>query len=76
MTVKRPFQPSRRFRRDYNHWFREDPVAANAVLLIFELADEEGLVRFGQTPKAEIQQLMIARFEDPSAHQLPKGAKR
>lgn len=73
----KPFAPSRRFRRDYDHLFRKDPAAANMMLLLCELADREGEVRLESPfPEVEIQRLMAARFEDPRAYQLPGGPRR
>lgn len=71
------FTPSRRFRRDYDRLFRKDPAGANLFLLLAELADENGQVRLESPfPEAEIQQLMVARFADPRAYQLPGGLTR
>ncbi|MEI8172704.1 MAG: hypothetical protein WCH07_04370 [Deltaproteobacteria bacterium] len=70
------FTPNRRFRRDYNRLFKQDPAVANVFLLLAELADEKGQIRFGPCPEAEIQQLMAARFDDWRAYQLPGGPKR
>jgi hypothetical protein len=71
------FTPSRRFRRDYDRLFQKDPAAANVLLLLAELANERGEVRFDNPdPAAEIQRLMTARFTDPRAYQLPGGPKR
>jgi hypothetical protein len=73
----KPFIPSRKLRREYKRIFRKDPAAANVFLLLCELADEKGEVRFETpSPEAEIQRLMIARFDDPKAYQLPGGPKR
>ncbi len=66
--------PSRRFRRDYDRAFRKDPVAANLLLLLAELADKQGRVK---TDEHELARLMAARFgEDLRAYQLPRRAKR
>jgi hypothetical protein len=71
------FTPSRRFRRDYDRLFRKDPAAANVMLLLAELADEKGQVRFDNPdPVAEIAGLIAARFIDPRAYQLPGGPRR
>jgi len=65
------FTPSRRFRRHYDRLFRKDPAAANVMLLLAELADTKGQVRFETPyPEAEIQKLMAVRFDDPRAYQL------
>jgi hypothetical protein len=67
------FFPSRRFRRDYDRAFRKEPLAANVMLLLCELADDRGKV---ETDEAELYRLMTARFDDPRAYQLPGGPKR
>jgi hypothetical protein len=47
------------------------------MLLLCELADEEGQIRIeAPFPEAEIQRLMAARFPDPLAYQLPGGPRR
>lgn len=61
------FKPNRRFKRDYRRLFRLDPMAANLLLLLAELADERGQV---ESDPAELAELMAARFEDPEAYQL------
>lgn len=70
------FTPNRRFRRRYDLIFRHSPLAANVFLLLTELANQRGEVHLGPCPEAEIQQLMVSRFEDPKAYQLPGGPKR
>ena len=70
--MMKSFFPSRRFRRDYNKLFRHDPLAANMMLLLCELADEKGQVK---TDDAELARLMAARFDDPRAYQLPGGQR-
>jgi len=71
------FTPSRRFRRDYDRLFKQDPAAANVMLLLCELADEKGQVRLETPfPEVEIQRLMATRFTDPRAYQLPGGPRR
>jgi len=71
------FIPGRKFKRHYNRIFRKDPAAANVLLLLAELADEHGEVRFDVLdPAAEIARLMASRFQDPRAYQLPGEPKR
>ena len=71
------FTSSRRFRRDYDRLFKQDPAAANVMLLLCELADEKGQVRLETPfPEVEVQRLMAARFTDPRAYQLPGGPRR
>ncbi len=59
------FTPSRRFRRDYAWLFRRDPLAANALLLLVEIADERSRVHFDGPTETELAQLMAVRFADP-----------
>jgi hypothetical protein len=70
------FKPNRLFRSDYNRLFRKDPEAANTLLLLAELADDKGQVKLGPCPEVEIQQLLVARFEDKKAYQLLGGPKK
>lgn len=69
------FIPNRRFKRDYDRIFKKDPVAANVFLLMCELADEKGQVSFTEPAEVEIQRLLMARFDDLRAYQLPGGLK-
>ncbi len=55
------FTPNRKFKRDYNRIYRKDPVAANMLLLLCELADEKGQVN---TNDEELAVLFNARFGD------------
>ena len=61
------FKPNRKFHRDYRRLYRKDPLAANLLLLVCELADEHGIL---ETDDAELAVLFAARFEDPEAYQL------
>ena len=71
------FRPNRKFRRRYDFLFRRDPLGANMHLLLCELANERGEVRLdGPLPEIELQRLMVARFNDPRAYQLPEGRQR
>lgn len=68
------FKPNRKFKREYDHIFRKNPAAANVFLLLAELADEKGQIKFAWPfPEAEIQRLMAARFDDPKAYHLEGG---
>lgn len=68
------FIPTRSFRREYDRIFKKNPAAANMFLLLAELADKKGQVKFSWPyPEEEIQRLMTARFTDPRAYQLPSG---
>jgi hypothetical protein len=69
------FIPNRKFKRDYDRIYKKDPVAANVFLLMCELADEHGQVKFTEPAEVEIQRLLMARFDDLRAYQLPGGLK-
>ena len=71
------FIPNRQFKRRYKKLFRTDPLAANVMLLLAELANDAGEIVFGNVdPAVEIQKLMLARFDDPRAYQLEGGPER
>ena len=57
------FRPNRKFRRQYWRLFKKDPLAANTLLLLAELADEKGQVII-KDPE-QLTDLLILRFEDP-----------
>ena len=61
------FKPNRKFKKDYNRLFRRDPLAANTLFLLCELADNKGQVF---TDPEELAELMAARFDDPEEYQL------
>lgn len=69
------FRHNRHFRRYYDRLFKKDPAVANMMLLLSELADDKGFVRFGAFPEMELQELMTSRFENIWAYQLPGGLK-
>lgn len=64
------FTPNRRFRRDYKRIFKRNPEAANLLLLLCELADENGQASLGPDAEGQLALLMNARFEDSGAWQL------
>lgn len=67
------FSPNRKFRRDYDKIFKKDPCAANLLLLLAELADENGnVVLPANLPEIELQKLMSARFDDPKKYHLKR----
>jgi len=70
MTLK----PNRKFKREYDRLFREDPLGANTFLLMCELANKKGHVKIQgsneQEIAEEIQKLLIARFNDPEEYAL------
>jgi len=61
------FIPNRKFKKQYDRVFRRDPVAANLLLLLAELADEKGQV---MTDEQELSRLMPLRFSDPHEYAL------
>ncbi len=67
----------RKIKRDYDYlFFKKDPIEANIFLLLAELANDRGEVKLN-TPdqSAAISLLMLARFDNLSAYQLPEGAE-
>lgn len=68
----------RKFRREYDSLFKKEPLAANVMLLLCELADEKGIINFeiNYPTDAEIKRLLLARFNDPYAYNLPGGVKK
>ena len=65
--IKVTFKPNRKFKRDYDRLFKQDPMGANMFLLLCELADEKGQVT---TNEVEMAELMVARFKDPEEYAL------
>ena len=65
--MKKTFTPNRKFRRKYDRIYRQDPMVANTLLLLCEMANERGQVK---TSPEELAELMAARFEDSEAYQL------
>lgn len=61
------FSPNRKFRRDYRHLYRKDPEAANLMLLLCELSDQNGQVRINDQ---ELVRLFAIRFEDPREYAI------
>jgi hypothetical protein len=61
------FQPNKKFRKEYDRIFQEDPEAANLFLLLAELSDEKAQV---QTDPDELAKLLAARFNDPKEYAL------
>jgi len=68
------FRPNKRFRKDYNKLFKQDPLAANTLLLLAELANEKGQIVIEGSNELEvaeeIQRLLIARFNNPEEYAL------
>lgn len=61
------FNPNRKFKKEYDRIFRQDPEAANLFLLQCELANEKGEV---VSNEEELAILMDARFNDYREYQL------
>lgn len=62
------FKPNRRFRKEYNRLFKQDPLAANLFLLLCELrAKKNWMVVKGER---ELAELMAVRFNDPREYAL------
>ena len=61
------FRPNKKFKKDYDKIFKENPRTANLYLLICELADERGQVK---TNEQELADLMMVRFNDPWEYAL------
>ena len=61
------FKPNRKFKKEYDRIFRQNPEAANLLLLMCELANENGEVK---TNEEELAILMDARFNDYKEYQL------
>ena len=72
--IMEKFKPNRKFKKEYDKLFKQNPVGANVFLLLAELADEKGQVKILGTTKKdvakEIQRLLIARFDDPEEYAL------
>lgn len=72
--VMRKFEPNRRFKKQYNKIFKQDPIGANMFLLLAELADGKGRVKIQGTTEQEVagelSRLMDARFNDPEEYAL------
>jgi len=68
------FKPNKKFKLEYDHLFKEDPIEANMFLLLAELADEQGQVKILGTNEKEVSEeiskLMAARFDDPKEYAL------
>ena len=62
------FKPNKRFKRDYDKIFKEDPQAANLYLLMCEIANKSGQVVFKD--EQELAELMAIRFVDPKGYAL------
>ena len=61
------FIPNRKFRRKYNKLFKHDPAEANLLLLLCELANQDGQVK---SDPDELTVLFNARFNDPCEYAL------
>ena len=61
------FKLNRKFKKDYDRLFKQNPMGANMFLLFCEIADDKGQV---VTNEHEIAELMAARFNDPEEYAL------
>ena len=66
----RRFKPNKRFKKDYDKIFRQNPEAANLYLLLCELADKKGRVI---ADEGQLARLMSERFSDPKEYALKGG---
>jgi phosphotransferase system HPr-like phosphotransfer protein len=68
------FIPNRKFKKEYDRLFKQDPIGANVFLLLAELADDKGQVKIQGSNEKEVAQelsrLMEARFNDPEGYSL------
>ena len=67
-----PFKPNKKFKKDYDKLFKKDPLQANMLLLMCELANENGEVIFPKNIDCtkEIGKLMKIRFSDVEEYAL------
>ena len=64
---------ARKIRCNYDRLFKTDPVGANIYLLLTELTEEHGKVKFNNPDRSAIISLLLAaRFDNPGAYQLPE----
>ncbi len=61
------FIPNKKFKKKYDKIFKQDPLAANLLLLLCELADKNGQIK---TNEEELCTLMLIRFNDPTEYQF------
>ena len=61
------FKLNSKFKKDYDRFFKQDPMGANMFLLLCEIADDKGQVA---TSEQEIAELMAVRFNDPEEYAL------
>lgn len=61
------FKPTARFKKDYRRIYRQDPAAANTLLLLCELSNENGQV---ETSEQEFADLFAAKFNDPAEYAI------
>ncbi len=61
------FRPNRKFKKQYDRLFKNDPLIANTFLLICELADEKGQIVIQDE---KLTRLFSARFDNPNEYAL------
>jgi len=68
------FKPNRKFKKEYDRLFKQNPIGANVFLLLAELADNKGRIKIQGSNEKEVGQeltrLMEARFNDPMEYAL------
>jgi tRNA splicing endonuclease len=62
------FKPNRKFKKDYDRLYQQDPLQANILFLLCELANERGEIEMSSVD--ELITLAEARFNDPSEYAL------
>ena len=72
--IMEKFIPNKRFKKQYDELYKKEPLAANAFLLLAELADEKGQVKIQGSNEKEVAQelsrLMKARFNNTVGYAL------
>jgi len=63
----KPFIPNKQLKKRYDRAFAKNPMGANVLLLIAELANDKGRVK---TTEEELTVLFNARFSDPEEYAL------
>ena len=68
------FKPNRKFKKEYDRLFKQNPIGANVFLLLAELADNKGRIKIQGSNEKEVAQelsrLMKARFDEPAEYAL------
>lgn len=64
------FKPTNFFKKDYDKLFKKDPIDANMLLLLCELANEKGEVIIHGNVNLKLKHLTNQRFKDPKEYQF------